>query len=301
MIYPSYLQIETVAGICSTSCIMCPIQDSPRKEIMSNNTFEGVLNAFLPHLDRLRFTSLVGLGETLLDRDVANKVALAKKLGFPSVGVYTNATHLNKEMSHRLLESGLDTLALSLDGATKETHEAIRPRADFDLIVANILRFVELRKKYGHTKVVIKMVRQESNKHEWDDYFDFWKRKLDASFGDLIGYLDVHNYAGNVDEEHNKSLLPLAGQKASLLCRQLFEIIFVRSNTQVGLCCGDVLEWFNMGSVLEIDPLTIYSNETFVRYRERMRAGRINELKYCNTCSSTISDSQKQYFPPESA
>ena len=301
MIHPSYLQIETVAGICSTSCIMCPIQDSPRKEIMTNDTFERVLNAFLPYLEHLRFTSLVGLGETLLDRDVAAKVALAKDLGFPSVGVYTNATHLGEEMSRRLLESGLDTLCLSLDGATKETHEAIRPRTDFDRIVANILRFVELRRKHGHAKVIVKMVRQESNKHEWDAYYSFWKGKLDASFGDLIGYLDVHNYAGNVDKEHNKSFLPTAGQKEAHLCRQLSEIIFVRSNAQVGLCCGDVLEWFNMGSVLEVDPVTIYNNKIFAHYRELMRAGRTNELEHCNTCSSTISDSQKQYFPPVSA
>ena len=43
------------------------------------------------------------------------------------VGMSTNGTLLNEKISERILNSKLDFLTLSLDGATEESYDKIRP------------------------------------------------------------------------------------------------------------------------------------------------------------------------------
>lgn len=194
MIYPSHLQIETVAGFCPSRCIMCTIGDSPRHAIMSLDTFRAILEGFHPYRDHLQFTTLHGLGEPLLDKGIIEKVRLAKEMGFPSVGFATVAMNLDGRLTAGLLAAGLDTIIFSLDGLDKATHEGIRIGTDFDRINNNIDHFIDRRNASGTTKIIVRMIRQDSNRHQWDDYRAFWSARLDERFGDQVSGFDVHNW-----------------------------------------------------------------------------------------------------------
>lgn len=262
---------------------------------MSTGLFEKILRNFLPWKSSLKYTSLCGLGETLLDKDVAAKVRIAKELRFPSVAIYTNASHLSESLSMSLLESGLDALCISVDGIRKETHESIRRNLNYDQVLSNILKFLELRNQYGKTRVIVKMVRQQRNRDEWREYQEFWGRVLSASHGDLYGYLDIHNYSANVSnavvEESGAGL-----SKLERVCDIVFEVVFVRSNGSVGLCCGDVLDRFDLGDASEESIGAIFNNDIIVKYREKMLEGKMGELDYCKDCSTIMS--QRNYFSP---
>lgn len=192
--FPSHLQIEVVAGICSADCIMCTIKECPRKGILSMTDYTAMLKKFENHTDKLQYLTLHGMGEPLLDKTLPDKIALAKDKGFPGVGFATNATHLTPEKTEALLDSGLNTIIFSLDGVTKQTHENIRRGVNFDQVLQNVLYFIERRNSWGKTKVILRMIRQESNEHEWESYKNFWNEKLSPEYGDQVSVFDVHNW-----------------------------------------------------------------------------------------------------------
>ncbi|MCW7755339.1 radical SAM protein, partial [Desulfobotulus sp. H1] len=188
MVIPEHLQIEIVAGICSADCIMCTIKDTPRKGILSINDYASILKKFEPYTDKLQYLTLHGMGEPLLDKTLPAKIALAKKKGFKGIGFATNATHLTRDKTEALLDCGLNTIIFSLDGITKKTHENIRRGVDYDDIMEKILYFIKRRNQQNalDTKIIVRMIRQESNQHECDDYRTFWNGHLSPANGDLV-------------------------------------------------------------------------------------------------------------------
>jgi MoaA/NifB/PqqE/SkfB family radical SAM enzyme len=54
-------------------------------------------------------------------------------------GFLTNGLHLNMQISDRLVNAGLDWIAVSISGATADIHEAIQKGSDFELVCANLM------------------------------------------------------------------------------------------------------------------------------------------------------------------
>lgn len=295
MIYPKHLVIETVAGFCPARCVMCIIGESPRKKVMDNTTFATILHKFSPYRKHLEYTTLHGLGEPLLDKKIVDKVRMAKEGGFPSVGFATIAMNLNDDLAIRLLEAGLDTVIFSVDGIKKETHESIRIGADFDAAVENIENFIIRRNSLGNTKIIVRMVRQETNCDEWPAYSEFWQSRLEGRFGDQVSVLDVHNWGGDHGSDV-KERLAWAARENLVLCSELSERYYVYVDGRVGLCCADQQGWFPLGSVMEEDPIEIYNRGYFADYREKMFAGKIGQLPHCSSCSLVLSHIDKEYL-----
>lgn len=295
MIYPQHLQIETVAGICSARCVMCTIEESPRVGVMDNLMFEKILDKFLPVKQHLRFTTLHGLGEPLLDKDMPTKIRIAKELGFPIVGFATNATCLDDNRVQQLLDAKLDTIIFSIDGFLKKTHESIRKRTDFGEVISNVLNFISLRNKIGKTKVIVRMIRQKLNQSEWSDYFHFWSKNLRKEFGDQVSVFDVHNWGGDYGNEVQAEIKEKS-RDGKIICSDIYERFFIYLNGDVGFCCGDEQGWFDLGNVLKDEPQEIYNNAKFSFYRTMMQEGKICELEHCNNCSIILSRFQKQYI-----
>jgi MoaA/NifB/PqqE/SkfB family radical SAM enzyme len=98
-------------------------------------------------------------GEALLQPDA---IEVLKRLAdnVPDVILVTNATRLDEACAKRLADAGLTQVALSLDGATKETHDAFRP-GNFDKVV----RAIELLQAEG-LGVRISTTLMKPNFHE---------------------------------------------------------------------------------------------------------------------------------------
>lgn len=142
---PAYVQIEPV-GQCNLRCKMCPIQfrqdgaPGGPAAFMSYQTFCELIDQF-PALTELH---LQGLGEPMLHPRFFDMVAYASGRGV-RVTTNTNLTVCTERRIRECLESGLDTMYISLDGATAAVYEAIRVDAKFDRIMANLERLMRMR------------------------------------------------------------------------------------------------------------------------------------------------------------
>jgi molybdenum cofactor biosynthesis enzyme MoaA len=267
---------------------MCVISTSRRKRnVMNIDMFRAILKRFMPYRKDLEYVSLVGCGETLLDKSIVQKVEILKEMGFRGIGFPTNCTELSELTSESLIRAGLNTLICSIDGFTKDTHEFIRAGTDFDEVVSNVRRFIEVRNRLLKeeslkTKVIIRFIYQNKNKSEWIDFYNYWMPFLNKTLGDDVIKQNIHNH-GNRLKDYEKSV-----QYSKYVCKSLFERIIILSDGNMIFCCGDNEgEYYSLKNVIDNDndPIEIFNDETRNHYRKLMLDGRIHELKYCSECT----------------
>lgn len=85
-----------------------------------------------------------GLGEPLAHPRTIDMIARAKALG-ATTEMITNGTLLDEAHARGLIESGLDVLWVSIDGATPESYADVRLGAALPEVLANMARFRRMR------------------------------------------------------------------------------------------------------------------------------------------------------------
>lgn len=285
MIVPSHVQIETVNGVCTSRCTMYTFSSWTRKKrVMPTEEFREILEKLAPHRHSIRFLTLHGCGEPLLDPTIADKIKLAKDLDYRGTGFATNSTELRETTARRLLDAGLDTIICSIDGIKKKTHESIRVGTDFDAVVSNVINFIKMRNESGQTRVMVRFIRQSANRDEWPEFHQFWRRRIEPRYGDVVVKFDIHNWADKITEYDEKQITQ-GDSGERLVCSDVFERLFIYSDGSVALCCADDNGFYDMGNVFHVDPVHIYNNEIFTLYRDTMLKGNLRSLMHCATCS----------------
>lgn len=142
------LYIEPTSS-CNLDCRTCirNVWDEPQG-MMSEAVFSRVgegLQAFSP----IPSVFFGGFGEPLFHPNIVKMIARLKALGI-TVELITNGTLLTRELSRELIEAGLDTLWVSLDGATPESYADIRLGAALPEVLENLAHFRQItNERYG--------------------------------------------------------------------------------------------------------------------------------------------------------
>lgn len=136
------IQIE-VTSHCNLRCVMCPVTamaDGWNAQHLAWEAFLRIARAF----EQIKYVHLQGWGEPLLHPRLFDMIKVGKDAGC-QVGFTTNGTLLDSVATQRLLDLGLDLLAVSIAGVTQQTHGAIRVGSDLSRILENLRGFLALR------------------------------------------------------------------------------------------------------------------------------------------------------------
>jgi MoaA/NifB/PqqE/SkfB family radical SAM enzyme len=131
-----------VTNRCNSLCVTCPLTSSPREEARQLSLDE--FRALVDQLPDLRRAVMQGIGEPLLNRDLAAMITYLKQRGVYVV-FNTNATLLTRRRQIELIQSGLDELRVSIDGSTPETYLRVRGIPAFDRVIENVAQMVRTR------------------------------------------------------------------------------------------------------------------------------------------------------------
>lgn len=165
---PQRLNIELTTE-CNLNCIMCrggrdfkKIHDNHRH--LTVDEFIKLLNGV--DLNRLKLVNLAGNSEPLLNPDILPIISTCRRHGIV-IEMITNGMLLTPDVSKALLGC-TNEVHISFAGATQETFESIRHRADFSSICANIRALVQLKNDYFQEfpKVWINPILMKRNIHE---------------------------------------------------------------------------------------------------------------------------------------
>ena len=134
---------------CNLDCITCfrNAWDQPIGR-MTEATFESILNG-LKKLDPTPDVYFGGIGEPLFHQKTIEWIRRIKRELGVKVEVITNGTILTEKKTRELIDSGLDTLWVSLDGATPEGFADVRLGAELPQILENLRRLHKMRGR-GH-------------------------------------------------------------------------------------------------------------------------------------------------------
>lgn len=160
---PTALQIE-ITTACNLKCTMCEhtfMQQIGRH--LKMNEFKKLIDSN----PNIQVINLTGIGEALLNPEFLGMVEYAKQKGL-YVWFNDNFTLMTKERMDRLLDSGVDYIIMSLDGATKEVFEKIRVKASFETVVSNFKKLMAERDARNLKKPLLglNMVVVTENYHE---------------------------------------------------------------------------------------------------------------------------------------
>jgi MoaA/NifB/PqqE/SkfB family radical SAM enzyme len=147
---------------CNLSCRTC-IRNAWREPQgnMTSTTFDRLIES----LGELSFKPDVffgGFGEPLLISTIPEMVARVKAVA-GKVELITNGMLLTDQLSRELIVAGLDTLWVSVDGATAEHYADVRLGAALPTVFQNIIRFKELRGSSTSPEIGISFVAMRKN------------------------------------------------------------------------------------------------------------------------------------------
>ncbi len=298
LLIPKRVTIETIFG-CNANCVMCPINlpTKRKKGIMPVDMFENIIDSLVPYKEHLQMMDLYCLGEPLLDPHIFERIRYVKGKGFRNLGIATNADLLNAEKQRLLLESGVDTVLFSIDGAKKETHESIRRGVTFERVVENCRSIIKMRNEGNYkSRFVIRFIRQDANRNEWEMYKQFWQARISKERRDFITVFDAHSWGGEVSTKDG--ILKTDGRNPTIEkqpCYMIFDILYILSDGTVPLCSED---WhnanYNFGNINNSLPLEIFNCDRFNKIRDLHLAGNKNRMDICRECTLLYSLTTKE-------
>jgi radical SAM protein with 4Fe4S-binding SPASM domain len=223
---------------------------------------------------------LIGLGEPFMDRQIFERIEFCHRHSISSL-LSTNGTFLDGPTAARVLDSPLEQITLSFDGAKKETFEFYRKGAKFEKVRDNFVRFAKMKhERRSKLQVVVQMVKMEGNAAEVDEFVRFWSA--------LPGVDQVR-----IKEDETNLMRPDAGHASSDWkhpCHYLWRgPMYVKQNGDVYPCCQSyMLDGSPVGNIGEQPLVEIWNSEEMQRMRELHAKGRGGEVAVCSRCCTTI-------------
>lgn len=199
---PIRLDIENVSR-CNSRCIMCQVSlwhKGKRAEDMTLDEFKALIDEQYGLVD----IKLHGMGEPLMGRDVFfDQIRYARAKGI-WVRTVTNASLLHlKDNFKSLVDTDINEIQVSIDGADKETFETIRVGLKFEHVTRNSKMLNDYCAEKGIVRTKMWTMVQEQNKHQLPELVDL---AHELGFKHIVFSLDFSNWGQDTWTERHRTI-----------------------------------------------------------------------------------------------
>jgi radical SAM protein with 4Fe4S-binding SPASM domain len=269
--------VETTAK-CNLYCPMCPREEFPQpKEDMLPAVFDRLLAETGSTAENMM---LIGLGEPFLDPLIYDRIRLCKQHGVATL-LSTNGTLLDEKATERLLDTPLNHLTMSFDGATKETFEHYRKGAKFERVRDNFLHFARRKaERRSSLQAVVQLVMMERNETERNDFQQFWAAQpgVDSIRLKADETAVLHPEGGHAPDDWKHP------------CHYLWRgAMYVKHNGDVYPCCQSyALGGQALGNVATQSMPEIFNGTAMQEMRRLHIDGQASQIDICRKCRTAI-------------
>jgi MoaA/NifB/PqqE/SkfB family radical SAM enzyme len=147
---------------CNLNCIMCG-QNSRSKDKLDNDILKK-------HIDWAQVESIELQGGEILAMKEAKELYLwlTREMN-KKVNLITNGLLINDEWAEFLVR-GSNWITISVNAATKKTHELVNKGSVFEKVIDNTKKLINLKEKYNlNTKIIFHHTTVKENLHELAD------------------------------------------------------------------------------------------------------------------------------------
>lgn len=295
--YPKVYTVE-LTNRCAMSCKMCPRKEMTRPlGDMSLETFQRVVDQSKPYANR--YLCIHGIGDSLLHPELDRFIAYASEKGYRAT-TSTNPSSLTKRACEKILDSGLYRLIISLDGTDAETYRRIRgPKADYDKAVANIHRFLDMKRSRGGglPNVELSLIRMRETEEDVETFRKQWT---------IPGVESVFIKTFKTWDGSQQDIIDLAGEsqysdafqaKTPHPCIRPWVIVSVLWDGRVVPCCYDFDAKVVLGNINDQSIKEIWNAEPMKKLRQGLMEGGLDEGHLCRTCREGEGFPASRYYP----
>ncbi len=295
VIFPPILQIEPT-NICNLRCLTCAtgarmITRPPTS--MPFEMFRSVIDQARDYAHLLVFWSW---GEPFENRDAIRMIRYAKDQGL-LVHTSTNGHFFHtRERAREVVDSGLDSLVVAVDGLDQATYEKYRKGGKLGLVIKSIENLAAERVNAGarHPLITFRFIVMKHNIHQTDDVKDFAKR-LGAdriAFRTAVVQRSELNLKDTLaphlieSQELIGEGLPLGkgfGRRKSEYCHRPYANLTVFSNGDVVSCENDFNATVPFGNVAKQSLREIMSSEQSKGFLKTFRQN-LDRFWFCREC-----------------
>lgn len=256
------------------------------KENMSLETFEKVIEQFKQFPQKLKMLSLTGQGEPFFNKNIAKMVKMAKDANIAErVEIISNAGLLTKKLSDALIDSGLDTLRISIQGlSSKKYKEICGTDIDFDKLMDNIRYFYQNKK---NTNLFVKIMDVALEEGEEEKFYKLFEDFSDRMFIEkmLPVYNGVERTRG-IEQSKDRYGREIEKRK---VCPLPFFMLGIFPNGDVEPCDG-IYKPVVLGNIHEKSLLEMWNSEQLKDFWSAQldvsKGGKDQNLKCAQCCAS---------------
>ncbi|MBK50002.1 MAG: hypothetical protein CL768_03075 [Chloroflexi bacterium] len=282
--FPLYLMLEQSYS-CNLKCPSC-IHGFPEEKkkfdpdvnIMPRSLFDKIIEE--GEKNNCPSISFCVNDEPLIVPDLPERIAYAKEHQFMDLFITTNGTFLTLDLAKELISAGLTRILFSIDAATSETYNMVRPGGDFDRVVKNLEALVEYKNSKGLILPAIRasFVYSQLNAHERDMFME--------KFSPLVDYIEIQGFS--VYNDFNTDLIPEKSvQVTDFACNEPWRKLIIRANGEVLPCCSFYGYGVVVGDINQMSLKEIFNGKQLRKLRQEFKEG-IYSLSPCNACSKSF-------------
>lgn len=268
-----------ITNICNLNCIHCPYSYISKQKFykprhMEFDIYKKIVDEVSRHKEVI--FRLVCDGEPMMHPRFLEMLSYAKQKEINPLCFNTNGTLLNEKASSDILRLRVDVVEISLDALTKKTYEHIRRGANFEKVISNVNRFIELRNELNaKTKIMVSIIDQPKVKYELNEFIKYWTPKVNRvitrTFTSVGGLIET--------DKREFSNFPNRWP-----CPLLWTRIFINTNGVIKFCVED---WLDETIVSHIKRTTIrdaWQSTSYNKLRRSHLAGNFSSISHCKEC-----------------
>lgn len=242
---------------------------------MESDLYKRIVDGSSPYL---RYLSLDGPGEATMNPESFRMIRYARSKGI-RVMFSTNCTLLDKAMADAIIDSGVDLIIFSVNGATADVYEAVHGRACYDQVMANIHAFLEQkRRRRARILAVVQMIILNETRSQVGAFYRTWRNTPGV---DLVRVKKdvVCNYgSGSADEGR-------AGYRKNPCARLWHGPPFIDTDGSVYASPGVLYKAGPVGSLKEQSLAEIWNGKKMQAMRRSHIDGDISGFRECVDCA----------------
>jgi radical SAM protein with 4Fe4S-binding SPASM domain len=278
--FPIQLDFELNAS-CNLKCPMCPISAESPKGKGKNTWFDFEFFKEIIDYSVKKGTKAIKLNyinEPLIRNDLIKFIEYAKLKGILDIYFSTNGILLKRELSKKLIKSGLTRIQISIDAFTQSIYDKVRPGGNLNTIIENVKTFLLLRKELNSQTPLVRVnfVKTEFNEHELDEFINFWKEPVD-----MIGIQEFIKPTKVTSSIKSKKTI----KKKNFKCSFPFKQLVINNEKQVLPCCTFWGEELALQKINKAeDLLEAWNSEKMNNLRNMHLQGKYQEVPQCKNC-----------------
>ena len=281
---------------CNFRCKFCPtsnidvMKTTPGRNYGNINfdLYKKVINDILDFKDNIKILNLYKDGEPLLHPNFAEMVEYAKKSDkFDKIATTTNAYLLNKELSSKIIDAGIDRINISIEGINEEQYYNMsNVKINFNKLVKNIEYLYNNKKQ---CEIAIKTVGNELSEKDKEQFYKIFGDICDIIFIEYAVPMWNNFNIKDIKNVENTSMFNKKVNKNLSVCPEIFYTLSVNSNGMISPCCQDWSRKLIIGDVNNERLIDIWNGN-------KLRNLQISHLKYGRKENDTCKTCHIEYF-----